>query len=192
MIRTNISKDVASAVSSARGSRGWRARITLGCALVAAAAVTVVGVPGAADAATATTVQLSFSSDKISVGTRPDLTFLSQDVPSGSILYLQESLRSSGHWTSMAKTTNTQGTTNIAALSQGVYEFRIIVADNGTQLAVSAPATLTVISAGGTPTPAAIATAAPSGSGIPWMKIIVEPVWNAIVRIVIDWILSLF
>ena len=105
---------------------------------VAAAAVTVVGVSGAANAAMAPTVELSFSPAKISAGTQPDITFVSQDVPSGPVLYLQESLSGSGQWAPAAKTTDTQSTANIAALSQGVYGFEIIV-DNGTKLAVSAP-----------------------------------------------------
>jgi hypothetical protein len=181
MNTTNISRDMKSTASAGRGRRGWCARIALGCGLVAAAVVTVAGVSGAANAATAPTAQLSFSPAKVSVGTQPDMKFASQNVPSGSVLYLQESPDGGRQWTTVAKTTDTQGTAKIAAPSQGVYEFRIIVADDGTELAVSAPATLTVT-----------APAAPSGPGIPWLKIIVEPVWDAIVTTVIGLIIALF
>jgi len=192
MSPTNISKDLETTTGAARCRRGGRTKVALSCAVVAATATTVVGLSGVANAATVPTAQLSFSPATISAGTQPEVTFLSQDVPSGSILYLQKSSDDGQQWTSVAKTTNTQGTANIAALPQGAYEFRIEISDNGTELAVSAPATLTVTASGGAPAPVSTATASPSGSGIPWLDIVVKPVWDAIIASIITWIFSLF
>jgi|SRR5580658_6486408 hypothetical protein len=192
MSQTSISKDMESTASPARGRQGWRARVSVGCAVLAAAVVTVASVAGVASAATVPTARLSFSPARISADTQPDMKFASQDVPSGSVLYLQESSDGGRQWTTVAKTTHTQGTANIAALSQGVYKFRIIIADNGIEHAVSALATLTVTAPGAAPAPAPTATAAPSGSGIPWLTIIVKPIWDAIVTAVIGWIIALF
>lgn len=193
MTTTNISKDMESTASPARSRHGWRTRVTLGCAAVATAGVAVAGLSGVASAATGPTAELSFAPAQISAGAQPDMTFLSQDVPSGSILYLQKSADGGQQWTTVGKTTSTQGTANVAALSQGVYEFRLVIVDNGTKLGVSAPATLTVTAPGGVPAaPAPTATAAPSGSGIPWLTMIVKPLWEGIVAAVVAFIISLF
>lgn len=191
MSQTNITKDAESTASVSRSGRSWRARVALGCALVATAGVTAIGGAGVASASTGPTARLSFSPATISAGTQPDMKFTSQDVPSGSLLFLQESKVGGQKWTTVAKTTDTEGTATIGAPSQGVYKFRIIVADQGTQLAVSAPATLTVTAAGGAPAPAPTATAAPSGSGVSWLKIIVKPVWEAIAWTALAWIFGL-
>lgn len=180
---------------------GWRARTALGCALVAVTAV-VITTPGIAGAATAPSAQLSFSPGMISAGSRPEMTFMSQNVPSGSLLYLQESSDGGRQWKTVDKTTDTQGTANIAALPEGAYEFRIVITDNGITLVASAPATLMVTGPGGAmPTPASAAaptqaaaaqSRARSGSGIPWLDIIVKPVWDAIIAAIVTWIISLF
>jgi hypothetical protein len=188
------------AANAARGRRSWRVRSALGGALITAVVATVTSASGVAGAATAPTAQLSFSPATVSSGSRPDMTFMSQYVPSGSFLFLQESSDAGQRWRTVGKTTHTQGTANIAALSEGVYKFRIIIADHGTELAMSAPATLTVTGPGGAapaPAPApATATAAPSpapsGSGIPWLDIVVKPAWGAIVGAIVTWIISLF
>ena len=186
MSPTNIGKDMERTVA-ARGRWGRRARVALAGMLgaaTAATAVTVVGVSGVANAATLPTVQLSFSPATISTGTQPELKFASQGAPSGSILYLQDSADGGLQWKTVAKTTATQGTAKIAALSQGAWEARLIVTDDGKNLAVSKPATLTV-------TAAPAATAAPSGSGIPWLEIIVKPIWDAIVGFVLGGVFAL-
>jgi hypothetical protein len=129
------------------------------------------------------------------------MTFLSQNVVSGSLLYLEESSDGGQQWKTVDKTSDTQGTANLAALSEGVYEFRIVITDNSTPVGASAPATLTVTDPGGAqptpPTPAASATAPTSSptaapSGVPWLQTIVKPVWDAIVATIIGIILSLF
>jgi hypothetical protein len=173
----------------------------LGSALITATVVTVTGASGiaAAGAAAAPTAQLSFSSATISAGSQPDMTFMSQNVPPGSLLYLQESSDGGRQYRTVDKTADTQGTANLAALSGGVYEFKITITDQGTELATSAPVTLTVTSPGdAAPAPAAppptapAQTTAPAGSGIPWLDIIVKPIWDTIVGTIIAWIISFF
>jgi hypothetical protein len=169
--------------------------------LLAATTAIAVGAAGAAQAA-APSATLSFSPATISAGTQPDMTFIGSDVPSGATLYLQESADGGQQWKTVDRTDRTQGSSNLAALSEGVYQFRIVIVNGNTALAASEPATLTVTGPGGaTPTPvpvvtpAAAATApppAPSGTGVPWLDSIVEPVWHAILIAIIAWILSLF
>jgi hypothetical protein len=177
--------------------------LSKGVALAAVTLVSVTCVSGVANAATTPAAQLSFSPATISAGSQPAVTFMSQNVPSGSVLYLQESSDGGQHWKTVGKTTSTQGTADIAALPEDVYWFRILIADNGTDLAASTPATLTVTGPNGAmPTPvlaavpaqapAAAPSPAPSGSGISWLEIIVKPIWDAIVATVVGWILSLF
>jgi hypothetical protein len=212
MSLTNLSKATETGGGAVRGRRSRRARAGYGCVLaaatMAATMAAVACVSGVANAATTPAAQLSFSPATISTGSQPDMTFMSQNVPSGALLYLQESSDGGQHWKTVDKTTSTQGTAEIAALPEDVYWFRILIADDGTELATSAPATLTVTgSNGATPTltpvsapvsapaqaPATAAPApAPSGSGISWLEIIVKPVWDAIVATVIGWIFSLF
>jgi hypothetical protein len=205
MSLANISKSMEIVGGAARGRRGWRACVALGCVLVTAAVVAVASTPGIAEAASAPSAQLSFSPATISTGSQPDMTFISQNVPSGSLLYLQESSDGGHQWKTVDKTTDTQGTANIAALSEGVYEFRIVITDDGTALAASAPAALTVTGPGGAmpappPAPTAAPTQptatapspAPSRSGIPWLHIIVKPIWDAIIAAIVTWIISLF
>jgi hypothetical protein len=162
--------------------RGRRACAMFGGTLVAAAAIGL-GAAGTAHAAATPTADLSFSPATISAGAQPQVTFLSQNVVSGSILYLEESSDGGQQWKTVDKTTDTQGTANLAALSEGVYEFRIVITDNNTPVGASAPATLTVTEPGGAqptpPTPVASApaptpspTAAPSG--VPWLQTIVK------------------
>jgi hypothetical protein len=185
---------------SQKTGRGRRA-----CSIIAgtvAAAAIGAGLAGTAQAATPT-AQLSFSPSTVSAGTQPQLTFLSQGAPAGSLLYLEESPNGGQQWKTVDKTTSTQGTANIAALPEGVYEFRIVITDENTTLGTSAPATLTVTGLGGAqpsgaPTPTAAvpsatasATAAPSGSGASWLDIIVKPVWESIVAAVVTFFLSL-
>jgi hypothetical protein len=174
------------------------------CALLGgtlAVAAVALSVAGPAHAAGAPTAQLSFSPTTVSAGAQPQVTFISQDVPSGSVLYLEESPDGGQQWKTVDKTTSTQGTARLAALPEGAYEFKIVIAD-GKAVGASAPATLTVTGPGGAqptppPTPAApaaapTATAAPSGSGIPWLEIIVKPLWDAIAGGIIALLLSLF
>ena len=162
------------------------ARAALGCcALVTAIVVTVISASSVANAATAPTAQLSFSPATISAGSKPDMTFMSQNVPSGSLLYLQESSDGGRQWRTVGKTADTQGMAKIAALSKGEYELRITITDKGTELAMSAPATLTVTGPGR-------AMPAPSGLHIPWLDIVVKPVWDAIIAVIVTWIISLF
>jgi hypothetical protein len=197
MSATNISRGMEITAGAAQGRPSRPVRAALGCALVTAIAATVVGASGVADAAAAPTAQLSFSPTTIAARSQPDMTFMSQNVPSGSLLYLQESSDGGRQWRTVGKTAHTQGSANIAALPEGVYEFRIAIADNGTELGTSAPATLTVTGPGGAmPTPEAPATPtapspAPSGSGIPWLDTVAKPVWDSIIASIIAWIFSL-
>lgn len=181
---------------------GRRACAMFGGTLVAATAIGM-SVAGTAHAAATPTAALTFSSTTISAGTQPQMTFLSQNVPSGSLLYLEDSSDGGQQWKTVDKTTDTQGTANLAALSEGVYEFRIVITDNNTAIGASAPVKLTVTGPGGAqptpppapPTPVASApspAAAPSGSGVPWLQIIVKPIWDAIVGTIIGIIVSLF
>jgi hypothetical protein len=198
MTSANISKGGA-----ARGRRRWRACATLGCVLVTATAVAVTSTPEMAEAASAPRAELAFSPAMISAGSRPGMTFISQGAPSGSVLYLQESPDGGRRWKTVDKTTATQGTANLAALPEGIYEFRLVVTDNGSALAASSPATLTVTGAGGAmPTPVPGPTGAPtrptttpspapSRSGIPWLDIIVKPIWDAIIASIVAWAFSL-
>jgi hypothetical protein len=185
MSLTNINKDTEILGGATRGRRGWRTCAALCCVLMAATAVT--STPGTAEAATAPSAQLSFSPAAIKAGSQPEMTFMSQNVPSGSLLYLQESPDRGQQWQTVDKTTATQGTAKLAALPKGVYQFRIVIAENGTALAESGTATLTVTGSGGA-TPAL----ARSGSHIPWLDIIVKPVWDAIIAAIVTWVISLF
>jgi hypothetical protein len=159
-------------------------------------AVAAIGlsVAGPAHAAAAPTAQLSFSAAKVSTGAQAQLTFISENAPSGALLYLEESSDGGQRWKTVDKTTATQGTARLAALPEGVYEFKIIIADNNTALGASAPARLTVTGPGGAPgtAPAPSATAAPSGSGVPWLDIIVKPLWDALAGALVAFIFSLF
>jgi len=182
---------------SSRTRPGRRACAVLSATLVAAAAVAV-GLSGTAEAAPAPTAQLSFSPATVSAGTDPQMTYLSQNVPSGALLYLQESADGGGQWKTIDKTTATQATANLAPQPAGDDEFRIVITDNGTVLATSSAASLTVTSAGGaTPTPPATPhpptpTATPSSSGVPWMTTVVKEVWKTAVEMILAWIISLF
>jgi hypothetical protein len=187
-----------------KGTGGRRRALAMaGGAFVAVAAVGLsTAVP--AHASTGPTAELSFAQTTVSAGARPQMTFISSDVPAGAILYLEESADGGQHWKTVSKTTATQGTANLQALPEGVYEFEIVIADNNnTALGASAPATLTVTGPGGVqptpppappspPAPAPSPAAAPSGSGISWLQMIVEPIWGAIVGKIISIIFSLF
>jgi hypothetical protein len=181
--------------------RGRRACALFGGTLVAAAAIGL-GVAGTAQAAATPTADLSFSPATVNAGTQPQMTFLSQNVLSGSLLYLEESSDGGQQWKTVDKTTDTQGTANLAALPEGVYEFRIVITDNNTAVGASAPVTLTVTDPGGAqptpPTPPVASAPAPTPSptaapsGVPWLQTIVKPIWDAIVATIIGIILSLF
>lgn len=185
--------------------------ISKGIGVLAATTAIVVGAAGVALAATPAakpTATLSFSPTTISPSTQPNMTFISSNVPSGATLYLQESADGGRQWKTVDRTDNTQGSSNLATLSEGVYQFHIVIVANNTALATSKPATLTVTGPGGAmptpvpvdtptgPTPTATATTppspAPSGSGVPWLEMIVEPVWDAFIGAIIDWFFSLF
>jgi hypothetical protein len=178
--------------------RGRRTSAVLGGTL-AVASVIAVSVAGTAQAATPT-VQLSFSQTPISGGTAPQMTFLSQNIPPDALLYLQESTDGGQQWKTIDKTTDTQATAKIAALPEGNYEFKILVAADNTVLASSAPALLTVTGADGAlPTPVATPTqapttpaTAPSSSGVPWLNTVVKDIWKITEDVILAWILSLF
>lgn len=170
------------------------------------AAVIAIGLSSTvqAHASTRPTAELSFAHPTVSAGVQPQLTFISSNVPSGAILYLEESTDGGQHWKAVSKTTDTQGAANLKALPAGVYEYEIVIADtSNTELGASAPAKLTVTGPGGAqptpaPTPAPAIPPAPapppnataSGSGTPWLQIIVQPIWDAIVSTIIGIILS--
>jgi hypothetical protein len=188
--------------TSKRTGGGHRACAMLGGTLVVTIAIGLT-VAGTAQAATAPTADLSFASTTVSAGTQPQMTFLSQNVPSGAVLYLEESSDGGQHWKTVDKTTDTQGTTDLAAVSEGVYQYEIVIMDNNAQIGASAPATLTVTGAGGAqPTPPASVPTAPapaptptpsaaqSHSSVPWLQMIVKPIWHAIVDFLIGIILS--
>jgi hypothetical protein len=164
------------------------------CGTLAAATVISLGIAGTAQAAVAPTADLSFSPTTISAGTHPQMTFLSHNVPSGTLFYLEESSDGGQQWKTVNKTTDTQGTADLATISEGVYQFKIVITDNNTVIGASAPATLTVTGPGdaqptvpASATTAPVPSAAPSGSGVPWLQAIVKPIWNAIV----DWLVGI-
>jgi hypothetical protein len=179
-----------------------RACVLWGGTLIAATAICL-SVTGTAHAAAAPTANLSFSSATISAGTQPQMTFLSSNVPSGSVLYLEESADGGRQWKTVDKTTDTQGTSLLGALSEGIYEFRIVITDNNATIGASAPATVTVTGAGGqppttvtsaasAPAPAPSQTAAPSGSGVPWLTMVVKGIWHVAIETLIAIIMSFF
>jgi hypothetical protein len=191
---------------SGRQSLGARrsGAVTASAATVLAAAAFFVVGSGTAHAATAPTAQLSLSPSTITAGTQPQLTFLSSNAPSGALFVLQESTDGGAQWNDEERTNQSAGTSDLAAEPEGIYDFRIVITDGNTVVATSAPATLTVTGAdGATPPPAPAATVtppaptstpitAPSTSETPWMKFIVEPIWHAIIDVIIGWILALF
>jgi hypothetical protein len=142
---------------------------------------------------------VTFSPSTISAGAQPDLTFTSQGAPSNALFILQESTDSGAQWKNVERTSNAAGSSDLAAASEGVYEYRVLMTQDSALLAVSAPAVLTVTGPGGatpaaSPDPsstAATPTSAPSSSGLPWMDFIVRPIWDAVVGVIIDWFLSL-
>lgn len=182
---------------------GRRAGAIVGGALLAGSAIAV-SAASTAQAAAAPTVQLAFSPTTISAGTSPQMTFMSQNVPSGALLYLQESSNGGQQWKTIDKTADTQATADIAALPEGDYEFRILITVDNTVLGASAPAPLTVTGADGAmpvgvatatqapPAPTTVPSPAPSGSGVPWLKTVVKSIWDAIWDVILGWILSLF
>jgi hypothetical protein len=198
-----MKSDGTRATSHVAGGRQRRRALVALSGGLATATVIAISMPGIARAATPPSAQLSFSPATISAGTQPNMTFISQNVPVGSLLYLQESSGDGQQWKTVDKTTNTQGTANLAVLPAGEYEFRVVVTGNGSTLGVSAPAPLTVTGPSGTaPTVAAAtpaqspaATAVPpptsSGSGIPWLDIIVKPFWEAVIGGIVAWVISL-
>jgi hypothetical protein len=191
-------------ISNGTGAARRRCALFGGTLAVAAIGLSVAGPAHAA--AAAPTAQLSFSAAKVSTGAQPQLTFISENAPSGALLYLEESSDGGQRWKTVDRTTATQGTARLAALPEGVYEFKIIIADNNTALGASAPARLTVTGPGGAqstapPAPGASApgtapvpsaTAAPSGPGVPWLDIIVKPLWDALAGALVAFIFSLF
>ncbi|HXL88500.1 MAG TPA: hypothetical protein VN969_05870 [Streptosporangiaceae bacterium] len=180
-----------------KGTRGGRRTCAMLGGTLAAATVISLGVGGTAQAAVAPTADLSFSSATVSAGSQPQMTFLSHGAPSGALLYLEESSDGGQQWKTVDKTTDTQGTANLAAISEGVYQFKILITDNNTVIGASAPAALTVTGPGdaqpaapASAAPAPGPTSAPSGSGVSWLQVIVKPIWDTIVGWLIGFILS--
>jgi hypothetical protein len=189
----------------ASGSRRARRAAAL-AAVPMAASIVLAGLSGTAQAAQGPTVTVSFTPATVSAGTQPQLTYVTTNPPSGSVLYLQVSDNGGQSWQNVARSNTTSGTTNVPADPEGIYEYRMFLSDNGTTLAVSQPATLTVTGPGGAmPTPAATAptasapptpsaSAAPSApsnsGGIPWLHDIVHDVWDVIWDIILGAVLS--
>lgn len=181
-----------------RGSR--RARPSRAVRVGVAGAVVMAGVvlgSGTAHAAAPST-QVTFSPSTISAGAQPDLTFTSQGAPANALFILQESADGGAQWKNVERTNNAAGSSYLAAASEGVYEYRVLMTEGSTVLAISAPAVLTVTGAGGaapSPSPTATAAAAPASAppstGLPWMDFIVKPIWDAIVGVIIGWFLAL-
>jgi hypothetical protein len=188
-------------VSGTKSLGAWRSGAVTATAAVLTAA-TIIAVSGTAHATTAPTAELSFSPSTISAGTQPQLTFLSSNAPSGALFVLQESTDGGAHWKNVERTNNSAGTSDLPAEPEGSYSFRILIVEGNTVVAASQPTTLTVTGPDGvmpSPTPTMSVTApapspstAPPTSESPWMKFIVKPIWDAIVDVIIGWILSLF
>jgi hypothetical protein len=187
-----------------KGIGGRRRACALSGGTLIAATAICLGVTGTAHASAAPTASLSFSPTTIIAGTQPQMTFLSSNVPSGSVLYLEESADGGRQWKTVDKTTSTQGTSLLSALSsEGVYEFRIVITDNNATIGESVPATVTVTGADGqqptaaapaasAPAPAPTPAAAPSSSGVPWLTMVVKGIWNVAIATLIAIIMSFF
>jgi len=170
--------------------------LTVGLAIGAVAGLATVPVGArAADASTPPSASIAFSSDVITSGTQPELTFITAGVPSGSVRYLQE-IGAGLPWHSIGRINATTGTVRAPSDSVGQYEYRLLVASpNGTPIVTSAPAALTVSSTGGaipaTSTPTATASASSctacqvANDALPWLALIVDPstVWDAITSV---------
>jgi hypothetical protein len=166
-----------------RNHSGRRVRQAVAVTAGAAAVAGVLLAGGAAHAAGQPTVKLAFSPAKISAGSQPELSFSSQNAPSGVLFILQDTSKGGTQWKSVERTNATSGSAYLPPASAGVLDYRILMTEGTEVLAVSPTAVLTV-----TATPAT----APSSTGIHWMTILGKPIWDAIIGTGIAWIFSLF
>jgi hypothetical protein len=115
-------------------------------------AVTVLlAAPAAAQAATTSgpSASLSLAAASISAGTRPLVTFITTDVPAGSVIYLQRAIGSSGKWQNVGRLTAYSGTVRAPADPAGSFRYRILIADGGSTQATSTASDLSVTGAPG-------------------------------------------
>jgi hypothetical protein len=160
-------------------------RITGFAGALVSAVIVLSAVPGAAQAATASapSASLAFAAARVSSGTRPVLTFITSDIPAGSVVYVQMTAGTGHSWQDVGRIRLGSGAVRLPADPAGRYEYRILVTQGGASIATSAPASLAV---SGTPRTAA------SGSGctacdiasyaIPWLAPIVAPVIENVVE----------
>jgi hypothetical protein len=68
---------------------------------------------------------------KITAGTKPQFTYISSNLPSGSVQHVQRQFGSQHVWKNLTQVQGTNGTVTTASLAMGKYNFRIHVTRNG-------------------------------------------------------------
>jgi hypothetical protein len=150
-------------------------------AALAAAAVLTLTASGAAQAATAArpSASLSLAAASIHSGTGPELTYMTADLPAGSVIYLQRGASTGQAWQNVGRLTAAAGTVRAPADAAGHYAYRILVSQAGRAVAISNRGNLTVT---GTQASAGCAACKALKSAIPWLAPLVEPIIQNVIQ----------
>lgn len=79
---------------------------------------------------------------KITAGTKPQFTYISSNLPSGSVQHVQRQFGSAHVWKNLTQVQGSNGTVTTARLAMGKYHFRIHVTRNGATVVDSNIATI--------------------------------------------------
>jgi hypothetical protein len=114
--------------------------------LAAAACVTALALPSAAQAATRPAATVKLAQDRVTAGSTPSLTYLTSGAPAGSVTYLEVEQTGTGLWAE-AERLGRSGTVTLPPVSTGEFSFRLLITDSGRPVATSPAVTLTVVPA---------------------------------------------
>lgn len=87
---------------------------------------------------------VSLSASSVTAGTDPALHYNVSDVPSGSVIYLEQSTNGGQKWQPVKRLTSTRGAVHLQPSTAGTYNYEVVVQQGGTVIFSSGPATLTV------------------------------------------------
>jgi|SRR5947207_6173710 len=114
--------------------------------LAAAACVTALALPSAAQAATKPAATVTLAHDRVTAGSTPSLTYLTSGVPAGSVTYLEVEQAGTGQWAE-AERLGRSGTVTLPPVSTGTFSFRLLVTGSGHPVVASPAVNLTVVPA---------------------------------------------
>jgi hypothetical protein len=114
--------------------------------LAAAACVTALALPGAAQAATRPAATVTLAKDRVTAGSTPSLTYLTSGAPAGSVTYLEVEQTGTGQWAE-AERLGRSGTVTLPPVTTGMFSFRLLVTAAGHPVVTSPAVNLTVVPA---------------------------------------------